>query len=62
MTTMAIGTRVHYHSQPTWLGTILKVKISGKGEEAEAEYRIRWDEDEDGEGPTWSWWMEVLPA
>lgn len=62
MTTMTIGTRVHYHNEPTWTGTILKARVAGKGEEAEAEYRIRWDEDPDGEGPTWSWWMEIEAA
>jgi hypothetical protein len=59
MQVLEVGTPVHYHSEPTWTGTVIKARTVGKGDEVEAKYLIRWDEDIDDEGPTWSWWMEI---
>ncbi|MFI7468171.1 hypothetical protein [Nonomuraea sp. NPDC049646] len=62
MQVLAKGSRVEYHDPAYGQGTILRSRIDGKGEDAEAEYLIRWDNDPDEEGPTWSWWMEIVPA
>lgn len=61
MTVMEIGTRVHYHCEPTWTGTVIKARVVGKGEDVEAEYMVRWDEEDPDEGPSQCWPCEINP-
>jgi hypothetical protein len=63
MTVLEIGTRVHYHSDPTSLGTITKARIVGRGEDREAEYKVIWDEcPEDGACQAWPCEINPLAA
>lgn len=62
MQVLEIGTRVRYHSEPTWHGTVINSRVTGAGDDAEPEYTIRWDFEDPDEGPSQAWPCEIVPV